>query len=181
MSENPYGNQYPQGPAQPAGGLGPMPGDNDTRQAAVPAPPDVQRAWMLWMVSIGIGVLGAIFGLAFTDRDALKQNIIDKGTTLTPDEVSTTVNVSLIVGAVFALIIIGLELFFAFKMRSGRNWARIVLTVLGVLGVLAGLYSIATAFTIGSVLNIISIVVVVAAIVFMYKPAANAYFTRPKY
>lgn len=175
MTEN-----YPSSSSQ-ASGLGPMPGDNEIRTESVAAPADVENAFKLWLVSIGLGVLGIIASLIFADRDALLQTAKEQNSTLSTDQLNTTVNVGLIGGAVFAAIIIGLELLFAFKMRAGRNWARIVLTVLGVLGVLFSLYGFTTGFSVGTVLNLISIIVVIAAIVFMFKPAASAYFTRPKY
>lgn len=176
MTENPYASP------PTSGGFGPMPGDNDTREAAAVAPADVQKAFKLWIVSIAIGVLGTLVGLifGFANREDLETTIMDNSPTLTPDEVSTTVTATLIAVAVIGLIIAGLELLFTFKMRAGRNWARIVLTVLGVLGVLFSLYGLATAFTIGSVLTLISIIVVIAAIVFMFKPASSAYFSTPQ-
>lgn len=173
VTEAPYGSE------PMPGGLGPMPGDNDTQTRTVVAPPDVQNAFRLWQVAIVIGVLGVVAGLVFTDRDALIRKAMDSNATLTHDQASTAITVALIVGAVIALVILGLELLFVFKMRAGRNWARILLTVLGVLGILSGLYGLTVGFTLGSVLNLISIVVVIAAIVFMFKPAARAYFSPP--
>lgn len=174
VTETPYGSE------PMAGGIGPMPGDNDTRLVPVAAPADVQKAFMLWMVSIVISVLGTIVGLVFADRNALIRKAMDSNSKLTHDQASTAITVALVVGAVVGLVILGLELFFVFKMRAGRNWARIVLTVLGVLGILFGLYGFTAGFTLGSVLNLISLVVVIAAIVFMFKPAARAYFSQPK-
>lgn len=174
MTEN-YPSSGPQ-----ASDLGPMPGDNDVRMEAVAAPADVDKAFKLWLVSIGIGVLGIIASLMFTDRDAMVQNMKDSNSTLDADQLNSAVNVGLAIGAILGVIIVALELFFAFKMRAGRNWARIVLTVLGVLGILSSLYGLTNGFSIATVLNLISLIVVVAAIVFMFKPTASAYFSRPK-
>jgi len=175
VTQNPYGNE------QAAGGMGPMPGANDVRKEPVVAPADVDKAFKLWLVSIGIGVLGIIASLIFTDRDALAQKLKDSGSTLGTDQLNSAVNATLIGGAIIGIFIIGLELLFAFKMRAGRNWARIVLTVLGVLGVLSALYGLTAGLTIGTILKLISILVVIAAIVFMFRPASRAYFSRPKY
>ena len=88
----------------------------------------------------------------------------------------------LVVALVIGLILLALEIFFMFKMRAGHNWARIVLTVLGVLSILASLYGLTQGFTVGTIFSVISLLVVAAAIVFMYKPAARAYFsTKPQY
>lgn len=171
---------YPSSTSQ-AGGLGPMPGENQIRTESVPAPADVENAFKLWLVSIGLGVLGIIASLLFADRDSLRQDVQNANPNFDAGQLDTAVTVGLVGGAVVAAIIIGLELFFVFKMRAGRNWSRIVLTVLGVLGVLSGLYGLIGGVSIGAVVNIISIIVVIAAIVFMFKPAASAYFSRPKY
>ncbi len=178
MTHNPSGAENPYGARQPAGGLGPMPGDNDTRRAVVAAPDDVQKSFMLWLVSIGIGVLGAIVGIVFADRDKAIDEAMKNGSDLTRDQASSLVNGILVGTAVTVLIILALELFFVFKMRAGKNWARIVLTVLGVLGILSALYGLTAGLTFGVVLNLISMLVVIAAIVFMFKPAASAYFSR---
>ncbi len=181
MTHNPSGAENSYGARQPAGGLGPMPGDNDTRRAVVAAPDDVQKSFMLWLVSIGIGVLGAIVGIAFADRDKAIDEAMKNGSDLTRDQASSLVNGILVGTVVIVLIILALELFFVFKMRAGKNWARIVLTVLGVLGILSALYGLTAGLTFGVLLNLISMLVVIAAIVFMFKPAASAYFSQPKY
>ncbi len=70
-------------------------------------------------------------------------------------------------------------------MRKGRNWARIVLTVVGVLALLAGVFLLVGAgllFSIGALgvvtvlLSAIQIGLAIAAMVFMYRPDAKAYF-----
>jgi len=97
----------------------------------------------------------------------------------------------------------------AFKIRAGRNWARITLTVLTTLGILLLLivatggfhfqHTSTTTTTSGPAfvtisLNsdgvpnalvteicwIISTVLALAAIVFIFRPAANAYVRRPR-
>jgi len=181
MTHNPSDPQNSYGTGQPAGGLGPMPGDNDTRRAVVAAPDDVQKSFMLWLVSIGIGLLGAIVGVVFADRDKAIDEAMRNGSDLTRDQASSLVTGILIGTAVVVLIILALELFFVFKMRAGKNWARILLTVLGVLGILSSLYGLTAGLTFGAVLNIVSVIVLIAAIVFMFKPAASAYFSQSKY
>lgn len=73
----------------------------------------------------------------------------------------------------FALVAVGLlMLLFAWKMRSGKNWARILLTVLAVFGLLTQ----ASAVGMSSVLGVISVVITATGLVFMYMPPSNAYF-----
>ena len=51
----------------------------------------------------------------------------------------------LIVGAVLALVIVGLQILFIWFAWKGRNWARIVLLVLGGISALFGLSALAGA------------------------------------
>ncbi|MEO9222066.1 MAG: hypothetical protein ABI251_09895 [Mycobacteriaceae bacterium] len=171
---------YPSNAPQTAG-VGPMPGDNEIRTESAVAPAEVEKSFKLWLVSIGLGVLGVIASLLLFDSDDAINKAMQSSSELTRDQASAGVTFVLVAGIVFVAVVIGLELLFAFKMRAGRNWARIVLTVLGVLGVLFSLFGLAAGFSLSSALNLVSMIVVIAAIVFMFKPAASAYFSRPKY
>lgn len=77
----------------------------------------------------------------------------------------------LIGAAVVALLFVVIELIIVFKMRAGRNWARIVITILEVLG-LASLFTNPTFWSWGAV--VLSLI----AVVLMWLPASNAYFRR---
>lgn len=77
----------------------------------------------------------------------------------------------LIGAAVVALLFVVIELIIVFKMRAGRNWARIVITILEVLG-LGALFTNATFWSWGAV--VLSLI----AVVLMWLPASNAYFRR---
>ncbi|WP_127783445.1 hypothetical protein [Rhodococcus sp. X156] len=176
------GPQHPSGtPAYPGGpgNLGPMPGSNDPGQQPRTVPADVDKAWKLWLASIVIGLIGTVVGLLATDRDKLKQDLIAEGSA--PADVDAVVNATVVSIAVIGLIILALQLLFVFKMRAGRNWARIVLTVLGVVGVLSSVFSLSQGSGLAAVVNLVSAVVVVAAIVLMYRPAAKAYFSPQRY
>ncbi|GAA3684029.1 hypothetical protein GCM10022267_83580 [Lentzea roselyniae] len=120
-----------------------------------------------------LSVIGALFG--FTQRDTLLEEVRTR-----PDagqfseaQLDTLVTTSLIVGVVIALVLAGLFVLFAFKARAGRNWARIILTILTVLGVLA--------LAIGgfSVAGVVSTVMTVVAAVLLFLPASNQYFAAP--
>ena len=77
----------------------------------------------------------------------------------------------LIGAAVIALLFVVIELIIVFKMRGGRNWARIVITILEVLG-LGSLFTNPTFWSWGAV--VLSLI----AVVLMWLPASNAYFRR---
>jgi hypothetical protein len=81
---------------------------------------------------------------------------------------------STIVVAVFSVIIALLFVLFAVKLRAGRNWARIVLTVVTALDVVSILVNG------GSVLGYVGLVFAVFGVALSFAPASNAYFVGTK-
>lgn len=171
-----YGGQpsYQPAPSYPTDG-GPMP-DGYGSPPAGPPPKDVQTSVKLWFASIALALVAGLLSLLFTDRDVARQALLDSDAGLSASQADTAVTISVIGGFFFVVVIAALQLLFVFKMRAGRNWARIVLTVLGALAVIFGLFGFTAGFTIGSLVNLVSILLIVGAIVLMYRPAASAYF-----
>ncbi len=172
-------------PAYPAG---PPP------TAAGAAPKEVVTAFQLFLASVVLGLIGAV--LSFT----LVQPVIDvqlrqagvTGGDLGPAgqaQLESAVRAGIVVGAVVALILLALYVLFIFKMRAGRNWARIVLTVLTAISVLSTLigfsgYSLFLQAGAIGVLYVVAValqlVAIIVATVFMYRPAASAYFAAAR-
>lgn len=153
--------------------------------AAGAPPKDVRTAFLLWVTNLAMGLIGAL--LAFVLADGLVEAAARQaGTDLPPAAADSvrgtfTTNISLSVVAIIITAVV------VIMMRNGKNWARIVLTVLGVLGVLValiGFSNVSLLLAVGPigvlsvVLSVIQIAVVVAAIVFMFRPGAVAYFKR---
>lgn len=173
--QQPYGGQ-PYGP--PGGGV------------AVEKPQEVETAFRLWIGSVIVGLIGAV--LTFLQLPALIDVAI-QSTPATPglseENLRLGIQVGIIVGAVVGLAFVALYLLFTFKMRAGRNWARIVLTILGGLSIIFTLFSLGTIgqqFASGAlgavtgVLTILQLLLEIAAIYFMFRPAANQYFQQPR-
>ncbi|PYY36370.1 hypothetical protein DEJ31_08775 [Curtobacterium sp. MCPF17_031] len=123
--------------------------------SATGRPTTVTVSFILWLIVVVVGIIGGII------------NVIGVGSQ-TDD---TTMRAGLTVGAVIAIVIALVELFIVFKMRDGRNWARIVLLVLAILQLL-GIFA---AF---SVFGTITLILVIVATVLMFLPASNAYFRK---
>nr|BFF02441.1 hypothetical protein GCM10020241_41160 [Streptoalloteichus tenebrarius] len=94
---------------------------------------------------------------------------LESDSTLEGPQVAVAVMLAIAFSAVLAVVVAALCLLFAFKVRAGRNWARITLTVLTVFGV---------SFTAvdPSWPSLVSTLVAVVATVLMFLPNANAYF-----
>jgi hypothetical protein len=91
------------------------------------------------VASLVLGVIASI--VSFTDVDTLVAD-----TLRTSDDPALTEEVirsGIVIGAVIALLIVGLQVLFLWFAWKGRNWARIVLWVLGGLSVLFGLVGVA--------------------------------------
>jgi hypothetical protein len=188
-----YGGQPGSGYGQPAypGGGYPEPG----KPAVAGEPPkSVRTSFQLWVAYLVVGVIGVV--VSFLTRDALFDAGVELGlqgsgfteADLPPgalDEARAAGAAQANVSLVFNVVILALIGAAVVAMRKGRNWARIVLTVVGVLALLASLFLLFGAgllFAIGGLgivvvlLGAVSIALAIAAMVFMYRPDAKAYF-----
>jgi hypothetical protein len=134
-----YGQQPPYG--QPYPGYTPAP----SAPTGFGAPPPMERPST---VRAGIGALVAslVLGLissivSFSDIDTLIDQTLES--TNDPAVTEDVIRSGIVVGAVIALIIVGLQVLFLWFAWKGRNWARIVLWVLGGISVVFGLAGLA--------------------------------------
>lgn len=150
-------------PMPPIGGT-----EKSGKPAKPPVPKEVNIAFAVWVLSM---VLSSI--LQIVDADVFVETYL-KQQSNQPAEAQLsagTLNGVYIV----AVVAVGLVmLLFAWKMRQGRNWARILLTVLAVTSLLLQ----ASTVGVSSVLSVIGVVITATGLVFMYMPPANAYFAH---
>ena len=174
-------SSYPGGPY----GAGGPPAGKPARPGAVTG------SFLLWVLGAIVSVVTIVLLFNSADWDRIVAEAAANGATdlngVTPQQVVNTLRgVFIGVFVVFALLYV----FFAFMMWGGRNWARIVLTVLGALGVIGsfGSSNASGSFTFNGTTyattttsyNWIGAVVSIVAIVLMYLPASNAYFRESK-
>ncbi|MEP6561107.1 MAG: hypothetical protein ABJD68_08535, partial [Nakamurella sp.] len=102
-------------------------------------------------------------------------------------DVNTLVTTVKIISVVSFLIFAAVYLLFAFKMRAGRNWARIVLTVFGALTLLSSVSRTASSVTFNgqtyattSGPGWVTAVLALVGIILMYVGQSNKYFTDSK-
>ncbi|MGV8967623.1 MAG: hypothetical protein ACOH2F_15250 [Cellulomonas sp.] len=143
------------------------------------APADVLTSVKLWFASIVVGLLGGILSFVLADTTGAVKKLAEADTTgLTEAQLQAAVNVGLVIALVVTLIMLGLQILFVFKMKAGRGWARIVLTVLGALSAISTLMSLSGGITVSTAFSVISLGLVVAAVILMFRPAANPYFSK---
>lgn len=152
-------------------------------------PSTVTLAFWAWLVMTALSLVSLIIVLTSPIWDqAVAAGLRAADVNGVDINASTVVNAAKITSVVGFLIGAALYLLFAFKMRAGRNWARVVLTVVGVLGVLGAVLPTYRSVTVnGNTFVVqtygvhwISLAVLVAALVLMFMPASNAYFTASK-
>jgi hypothetical protein len=136
--------------------------------AAHPAP--VQRSYLCWVTASIVYVVGTVLFVLLTSSPG----------TL----------------ALFALIptviIAGLVVFFATRMRAGRSWARIVLTVFGVVAILGNIPAIfgsggslnvngqaigtGSSSAVSTVVAVLAVLLTLAALILQWQAAARPHF-----
>lgn len=164
--------QQPYVPAPPPLSESELTGSGGYGRPAVAEPKEVRLSFFLWLATSLLLVVSAV--LIFTDRDvALEEARRTQAEGVTPEQLEAAVNVVLVTFVVIGVLLAALLAFFAFKVRAGRNWARITLTVLGVIVLIFNLLSFTW-------LGVLIVLAAAGAIVAMYLPASKAYFDSAK-
>lgn len=129
----------------------------------------VQRAFVMILLAGVIQFAAALFAALNISqlRDIAKQTMVQYGESGLGDSV---VNMAIAFSFVFYAISIGLYLWIAVKIRAGRNWARVLGTVLAVLSLLM-LISL-------SPLSIVQVALGAIGIGYCWMAASSEYFKR---
>ncbi len=107
--------------------------------------------------------------------DALRQSNQDTGGSMTEEQINGAATVGLAVAISITLAVALVHLWLAFKLKAGRNWARVVLTLI-TLFQLASLFATQGNTAVGYA----SCAIAVVAVVLSYLPASNAYVADVK-
>lgn len=159
---------------------------SESRGVNARPPSTVQGAFWIYVLVAALSLVSIVLVLTDGTFDrAIDDARLESGSI----DVESLVNTVKVTTIVIAVIFLALYLFFAVKMRNGRNWARIVLTVLSALSVISQ-FSVSTTVTVNgqdyssssnAISGWIGAVAAIVAIVLMYLPASNAYFSPRRY
>ncbi|MFC4605155.1 hypothetical protein [Rhodococcus kronopolitis] len=157
-----------------------------------PQPPvDVVTAFQLLCGVAGLAVVNLIATLAVAigDRASFADQLVrdiraqDEAVEITRSTAEGLLLIGFGLTAVLGLVLIGVYLLFAFKMRAGRNWARMVVTMIAVMMVFV---AIPTVFGLGAAggaaavvaggAGILQAVLAVGAVILMHRADSNRYF-----
>jgi hypothetical protein len=146
-----------------------------------PVPQSITRAVQLMYAGAAASLIGII--IALTTLSSIKSQIISKNPSLTTTQVNNAEHVAIGILIASGLIGAALWLWMAQSSKAGKNWARIVSTVLfaiQTLNVVAG----ASAISSGGASRIYSIVIWLiglGAIIFLWQRSSTEYFKAPRY
>lgn len=137
-------------------------------------PTTILAAFFGYLVSTVIAVGGVV--VLFQEKhkilSALRSANARSGGNLTQAQIGHAATVAQAVGIAVLIVIALIYLVLAFRLKAGRNWARITLTVITILQAI----SLVTAQ--GTILSYISTIVAVIALLASYLPESNAYLRR---
>jgi hypothetical protein len=167
MSSDPLGQPHPNYPAAP-------PVNPQESGPALTPPASIMASFWGWLLAAALMLVGGLMFLG--QKQTLVDSLRQSNPNVTESELQQAANISLGVVVVIAVIIAALYAFFAFKLRAGRNWARIVLAVIAVL-MLLDLFSQGHS---GTVLSDIGGIVAIISGVLSYLPQSSGYIAAVK-
>jgi uncharacterized membrane protein (UPF0136 family) len=145
-------------------------------EPSFPRPKDVDRAfwaaigYALYVVLFCVVSLGSSSAIA----ELMRRQAEQRGQVPNP-AVIAQVSAFLPPFAIgFGVVVGALWVFFAVRMRAGRNWARIVLVVLATLGVMSAFGNVVRGLLV--VESLPGLVLAAAVSYLLFRPAANRYF-----
>lgn len=155
-------------------------------EGPITRPKAVDSAFHAVLASIVISALGTVFTVLL-DRSQLTAMVnqmmadLPEGRTEAPMSVSGAVGAFQVILGFSIALFAGLMLLFAIKMRTGRNWARILLTVYTAVGVWSFLSAMASVGAeLGLMWSLAEVAFGVTAVVYMFRPESTRYFAEHK-
>jgi hypothetical protein len=139
------------------------------------APPKrVNIAFWLYIAAAALSLISLIISLTTVDasRSALEQQLERQGTTVDQATLDAAIGATITASVVFGLLYLAAYVLFAFFMRRGANWARIVLLVITALSLL----DVLSGFGVGAVRVLLGVI----ATVLIFTGDAGPYFRGAK-
>lgn len=136
-------------------------------------PGPVRAAFWTLIASAAIRVLFAVLTVASWSA-FVSEAVAHPSANTSADQMRTYAHTVLIENIVLDLVFAGLWVLFAYKVRAGRNWARLTLTVIVVL---FGIFDILNGT---DLYTLVSVLVELVAVGLLYLPASREFFAAMK-
>lgn len=160
----------------------PMPPVRDGAAGEITRPKAVDTAYQASLAGAVIGAVATVITVVL-DREQMVLLVRDAlaGAGL-PDgeqDVATALGTFRLAMGFGIAVFLGLWLLFATKMRAGRGWARMVITVLAVVGVMSFLNAMAgSGAELGLIWSLAEVAFLVTAVIYMFRPESTRYFAE---
>lgn len=146
-------------------------------------PKAVDSAFQAVLAAVVISAVATVVTVLL-DRALLTTWVTQALDTMPPDQrlsVDTMVGAMQVLLGFSILIFAGLFVLFAMKMRAGRNWARLLLTVYTAVGVWSFLAAMASSGPeLELMWNLAEVAFGVTAVFYMFRPESTKYFALHK-
>jgi putative Mn2+ efflux pump MntP len=139
------------------------------------APTEIIVSFWCYLVAAVVGLVGGL--LLLGSRQAIEDSLRTANTQAgryTDAQIHQLATIAIAVTVGIAIVFAALYVLFAFKLKEGKNWARIVLTVLAALALISLLLGRS------SLLSFVGEVAAVVGAVLSYLPKSNAYIAASK-
>ncbi len=148
--------------------------------AAIERPKAVDNAFWASIASTAIASVATIVTVlldsVWLERFA-RAMLADSGRRATAADLATTISVARVSLGFGVALFAAIFVLFAVKMRAGRGWARILLTVFAALGVLNFLSAVAsTGAALSLMWSLAEIAFSVTSVLYMFRPESSKYF-----
>jgi hypothetical protein len=150
----------------------------------VSRPKAIDTAFQLTIAGLVLGVIGTVV-TTLADHEqvvrVVRSMLTRTGQPFTEDDVVSLIGPTRIAGGILVALAAGVVVLVAFKMRAGRNWARLLLTLFALLGMVNFLGAV-TASGVALVLiwNLAGVAFWAAAVVYLFRPESMTFFTESK-
>ena len=142
-----------------------------------PPPSTVVNAFRLILVQAALSLVNVVVTLLTVD--SIKEQVRASSPTLDQAMIDAAAGVAVALAVVFGIIGIGVWILLAFKVRAGKNWARIVTFVFAGLGLLIGLASFAQPSSVFShIVLLVAVAIDIALIVLLTRGPSAEFFRR---
>lgn len=160
-------------PHQPYGGMPAPPMDAETGRPRAAEPQEVKQAATALYVIAAVQVISLL--LTLTQLDTIEDEIRAADPGVTESELQVGVTIGIVIAVVLTLVFVGLPILAAIKSRQGRNWARILGTVLAAIAGVLALFGLASG-GITTILNAVTVLAAIAAIVLLWRKPSSEFF-----
>lgn len=157
-----------------------MSGTEQSERTRPDRPKAVDTAFLFVIAGIALGSVGAVF-TTLLDRAQVVRMVRDalsrSGQPFTEADVVGMVGTFRLAGVIAIAVVAGLLVLVAIKLRAGRNWARILLTVFTLFGVFDFAGSVAAdGAALVLIWNLAGVAFLAAAVVYVFRPESAKYF-----